>query len=332
MRVTVFSAKPYDRAFLEAANSGAHDLSFVEVHLTEATAKLADGSRAVCAFVNDELHGEVLKQLTGAGVELVALRCAGFNHVDLAEAHRLGMTVARVPAYSPHAVAEHAVALLLSLNRKIHRAYARVREANFALTGLVGFDLHGKTVGVIGTGKIGHNFCRIVAGFGCSVVAVDQLEDPDLMELGVRYVELDQLLAESDVISLHCPLTKQTAHLIDDRALRLTKPGVVLINTGRGGLVDTKALIESLKTGHLGGVGLDVYEEEEDLFFEDLSAAIIQDDVFMRLLTFPNVLITAHQGFFTKEALQNIAETTVANLTAFESGTGQLHQVTLAQD
>ncbi len=328
VRTLVYSTKPHDKKYFSAENERHHhELVFLEAHLSEATAPLARGADAVCAFVNDELDARVLSELKECGVRLVVLRCAGFNHVDLDAAQKLGITIARVPAYSPYAVAEHAVALLLSLNRKIHRAHARVREANFSLHGFVGFDLHGRTVGVVGTGKIGQVFARIMTGFGCRVLATDKIPSQSCREMGVEYVELDELLQRSDVVSLHCPLNKETEHLIDARALSVMKDGAILINTGRGGLVDSKALIDALKSRHLGGVGLDVYEEEEELFFEDLSSDIVQDDVFMRLLTFPNVLITAHQGFFTEEALVNIAATTLGNLTAFETGRGKLYTV-----
>lgn len=328
MKVALFSSKPYDEEFFRRENvKHGHELRYLEAHLSKETAALASGDEAVCAFVNDHLDAEVLGILADSGVRLLALRSAGFNHVDRKAAERLGITVTRVPAYSPHAVAEHAVALLLSLNRKIHRAHARVREANFSLQGLIGFDLHGRTVGVIGTGKIGAIFARIMTGFGCHVLGVDKTESAACRAFGVEYVSLEELFRRSDVISLHCPLSQETEHLIDARALGVMKKGVYLINTGRGGLVDTKALIVALKSQHVGGVCLDVYEEEEELFFEDLSSQVIQDDVFMRLLTFPNVLITAHQGFFTEEALANIAATTLGNITAFESGSGALHLV-----
>ncbi len=277
--------------------------------------------------MNDHLDSGVLQRLADAGVRLLALRSAGFNHVDLDAAERLGLTVARVPAYSPHAVAEHALALLLALNRQIYRAYNRVREGNFALDGLIGFDLHGKTVGVVGTGKIGATFAQIVHGLGCEVLALDPYPNPELRDVA-SYVPRDELLARSDVVSLHCPLTPETHHMIDDAALDRMREGVTLINTSRGQLIDTRAVIEALKRGRIGRLGLDVYEEEGDLFFEDLSNRVIRDDVFSRLLTFPNVLITGHQGFFTEEAMQNIAETTLANVRAFETGEGPLHAVT----
>ncbi|MEZ6189446.1 MAG: 2-hydroxyacid dehydrogenase [Planctomycetota bacterium] len=327
MRVAVFSSKPYDREFLEAANAaGEHELVFFEAGLDLRTATLAAGFGAVCAFVNDTCSAEVLEALAEGGTRLLALRSAGFNHVDLGAARRLGITVARVPAYSPYAVAEHAVALVLALNRRTHRAYARVREGNFALQGLLGFDLHGRTVGVVGTGKIGLCFARIMAGFGCRVLGADPRPSPEFLELG-EVVELDALFRESDVISLHCPLTPETRHLIDAEAIEHMRDGVMLINTGRGALVDTRAVIAGLKAQKVGYLGLDVYEEEEALFFEDHSGDVIQDDVFMRLLTFPNVLVTAHQGFFTREALANIARTTLGNVSAFERGEGELFRV-----
>lgn len=321
MKVAVFSTKPYDRTFITAANEakpGGHDLRFLEPRLSLDTAQLGHGAAAVCVFVNDVLDRPVLQMLAASGTRLVALRCAGFNNVDLAAAHELGIAVARVPAYSPEAVAEHTVALILSLNRNIHRAYARVREGNFALDGLLGFDLKGRTVGIVGTGRIGMCLTRIMLGFGCQVVGSDPRPDPEFTRLGGRYVDLDELLSRSDIITLHCPLTPQTRHLIDAKAIGAVKPGVMIINTGRGALVETRALIKGLKSGKIGHVGLDVYEEESDLFFENLSEQIIQDDIFARLLTFPNVLITGHQAFFTREALTAIAETTIENISRFE--------------
>ena len=319
MRVAVFSTRPYDRLFLDRANAaGRHSLEFHTSGLESASAILANGALAVCAFVNDRLDADVLQRLHADGVRLLALRSAGFNHVDLATAAALGIAVGRVPEYSPHAVAEHTVALLLALNRRIHRAYNRVREGNFSLEGLLGFDMHGRIVGVVGTGKIGECFARIMAGFGCRLLGVDPQPNPACVALGMRYVEMPELLASSDVISLHCPLTPHTRHLINADALSRMKPGAMLLNTSRGAIVDTHALIAALKAGTLGNLGLDVYEEEADLFFRDLSDEVLQDDVFARLLTFPNVLITGHQAFFTEEALTAIAQTTVANLDAFE--------------
>jgi D-lactate dehydrogenase len=328
MKVAFFSAKGYDRGSFEAVNGGVgHELVFFEPHLNAQTAALAAGSGAVCAFVNDHLDAPALDALSRMGVRLIALRSAGFNNVDLQRAEQLGLVVARVPAYSPHAVAEHAAALVLALDRKLTRAYSRVRDGNFALDGLCGFDVHGRTVGIVGTGRIGAVFARIMHGFGCRLLAFDQHQNSDCLALGVQYVELATLFAEADIISLHAPLTTATHHIIDKDAVRRMKPRVMIINTGRGALVDTQAVIDGLKSGHIGFLGLDVYEEEEQLFFEDRSGQIIQDDVFMRLLTFPNVIVTAHQAFFTEEALRNIAETTLSNITAFETGTGLLHRV-----
>jgi D-lactate dehydrogenase len=330
MHVAVFSTRPYDRHFLERANAaGRHRLDFHEARLDKASAALASGALAVCAFVNDRLDAGVLRQLHASGVRLLALRSAGFNHVDLEAAAALGLAVGRVPEYSPHAVAEHTVALLLALNRRIHRAYNRVREGNFALEGLLGFDLHGRTIGIVGTGKIGECFARIMAGFGCELLGFDPQPNPACVALGMRYVDLPELLAASDVISLHCPLTPQTRHLIDGEALARVKPGAMLLNTSRGAVVDARALIAALKAGTLGSLGLDVYEEEADLFFRDLSDEVLRDDVFARLLTFPNVLITGHQAFFTEEAMSAIAATTLANLDAFEDHGQPLHPVTV---
>jgi D-lactate dehydrogenase len=327
MRVAVYSTRPWDEQFLSAANSG-HDLLFLEARLDRTTTPLAEGARAVCVFVNDVVDRSTIEGLHRHGIEFIALRSAGFNHVDVKAALDHGMTVVRVPAYSPHAVAEHAVALVLTLNRKLHRAHARVREGNFSLDGLLGFDLHGKTVGVIGTGQIGRVFVGIMLGFGCRVLAHDRFVVDDLVERGVRYVDLDDLFAESHIVALHLPLTSDTYHLIDTAAIARMRPGVMLVNTSRGALVDARALIEGLKSGRIGSLGLDVYEEEADLFFEDLSDTVIQDDVFARLLTFPNVLVTGHQGFFTREALDNIARTTLANATAFEDGRSPGTEVT----
>lgn len=327
MRVAFFSTKSHDQFFFDRANPG-HELSYFEARLSAGTAPLAAGFPALCAFVNDQLDAEVLGLVAAGGTRLIALRSAGFNHVDLAAARKLGLTVVRVPAYSPHAVAEHAVALILALNRKIYRAYNRVREGNFAIEGLLGFDLHGRTVGIIGTGKIGLCFARIMAGFGCELIAHDPYPSAEAERL-VRYVSRHELAARSDIISLHCPLTPETHHIIDDKAIAAMKRGVMIINTSRGALVDTRAVIAGLKTGQIGYLGLDVYEEEGDLFFQDLSDKVIQDDLFSRLLTFPNVVITGHQGFFTEEAVRNIAETTLQNITAFATGQGTLHTVTV---
>ncbi len=328
MKVAVFSAKSYDREFLNIANQDRHEIAYIEAKLSEDTAALAAGFPAVCAFVNDKLNEHVLRKLHQQGTQLIALRSAGFNHVDVRCADQLGLTVARVPAYSPHAVAEHALALILSLNRKTYRAFNRVREANFSLEGLLGFDMVGKSVGVIGTGKIGAIFATIMNAMGCKVMAYDPLPDPDIAHFA-RYVSLAELYAGADIISLHCPLMPETQHLINESSLRQMKDGVMLINTSRGKIVDTVAVIQNLKRGKIAYLGLDVYEEEGDFFFDDLSQEIIKDDVFMRLLTFPNVLITSHQGFFTREAMTAIAQTTVENISAFESGAGHLHRVTV---
>lgn len=316
MRLAVFSAKSYDREFLTVANrKHHHELVFLEPRLSAETASLAHGFEGVCAFVNDTLDPTVLEVLAAGGTRLIALRSAGFNHVDLPTAARLGLVVVRVPAYSPHAVAEHTIALILALDRKLHRAHARVREGNFSLEGLLGFDLCEQTVGVVGTGQIGRVVARILLGFGCTVLAFDPHPDADLQAQGVTYVALDELLTRSGVITLHCPLTPGTHHLIDGRAVSRMQDGVMLINTSRGALVDTRAVIEGLKSGKVGHLGLDVYEEEEGLFFEDRSTRTLQDDVFARLLTFPNVIVTGHQAFFTREALTRIAETTLENVT-----------------
>ncbi|PKO46078.1 MAG: hydroxyacid dehydrogenase [Betaproteobacteria bacterium HGW-Betaproteobacteria-22] len=318
MRVAVFSSKPYDRDFLDAANNGRHVFVYIEPRLDAYTAYAANDAQAVCAFVNDHLDAQTLDVLARQGVRLVTLRCAGFNQVDLAAAKSLGITVARVPEYSPHSVAEHAVALMLTLNRKIHRASARVREGNFSLDGLLGFDMHRKTVGVVGTGKIGLIVARIMAGFGCKVLAYDPYPNADCVAAGASYVTLPELLCGSDIVSLHCPLTPDTHHLIDEAAVRQMRHGAMLINISRGAVVDTRALIRGLKSGAIGSLGLDVYEEEENLFFQDLSNTLINDDVFARLLTFPNVVITGHQGFFTEDAMTEIAKVTVENITQFE--------------
>jgi len=333
MRVAVFSTKPYDRRFLDAANrDGLHQLDYFEARLDATSAALAAGYPAVCAFVNDRLDAHTLIRLADGGVRLVALRCAGFNNVDLVAADELGLAVVRVPAYSPEAVAEFTIGLMLALDRNIHRAWARVRENNFALDGLIGRTLGGRTVGVVGTGRIGARVARVLRlGFGCEVLASDQLVDEDLVAAGVEYVTLPTMLARADVITLHCPLTPETRHLINGEAIAAARQGMMLVNTSRGALIDTVALIEGLKSHKICGVALDVYEQEGDLFFEDLSNEIIQDDVFQRLLTFPNVLITGHQGFFTEEALQAIAATTLRNLSDAEAGLPLANAVTAEQ-
>ncbi len=320
--VSFYDTKPYDREYLEKV-TGTEKLSctFHEFRLTTENVASADGAQAVCVFVNDLLDAPCLKQLYARGIRLVALRSTGFNNIDLGAAKALGMAVTRVPSYSPYAVAEHTVALLLALNRKIHRAYNRVREHNFSLTGLVGFDLHGKTVGIVGTGKIGRVAAQIFRGFGTEVLACDLAPSLEwAAEHHVQYVDFPTLLARSDIVSLHLPLTPQSRYLLNTETLAQMKPGAYLLNTSRGKLVETKALMKALKTGWLGGVALDVYEDEEGFFFEDYSCEILQDDELSRLLTFPNVLITAHQAFLTQEALSEIARVTVANLLCFSEG------------
>jgi D-lactate dehydrogenase len=315
----VFDTKPYDReALVRASAHHGIDWHFFEFRLTQDTTSSAKNARAICVFVNDQLDRPCLEALASQGVELVALRCTGFNNVDIDAANALKLTVTRVPVYSPHAVAEHAVALLLTLNRKIHRAFNRVRELNFSLNGLVGFDLHAKTAGIVGTGKIGRITAQILRGFGMRVLAYDPFPNKEwASDNGVEYVDDPSvLLRNSDVISLHTPLTAETKYMIRAETIKLMRPGSILINVSRGALVDTKALIQGLKSGQLAGVGLDVYEEEEGIFFEDLSGGVLQDDELARLLTFPNVLITSHQAFLTSEALTEIACTTVANISA----------------
>ncbi len=332
MRIAVFSARSYDRRFLseEAAKQG-HELTFLEPRLDHQTVALAEGYEAVCIFVNDLADAQVIADLVAGGTRLLTLRSAGFNHVDLAAAEAAGLTVVRVPAYSPYAVAEHTVALMLAVERRLHRAYNRVREGNFSLDGLLGFDLRSKRVGIIGTGQIGAIVARILRGFGCSLRAYDVVRNEAVRDFGVRYVDLDTLFEECDVITLHCPLTPETHHLIDAQAISQMRPGVMLVNTSRGALIDTQAAIDGLKSGQIGNLALDVYEEESDLFFEDLSDQVIQDDVFSRLLTFPNVFITAHQAFFTEEAMRNIAETTLGNASAFERGEASGNELTHAE-
>lgn len=328
MKVAVFSSKPYDNTYLTQANRDRHELVFHEIALKPSSVPLAQGCTAVCCFVNDQLDAEVLNALADQEVKLIALRCAGFNQVDLDTARALNITVARVPEYSPHAIAEHTLALILTLNRQLHRSHYRVRENDYSLNGLLGFDLYGKTVGVIGTGKIGRAFAHIMLGLGCRVVAYDPYPNEALQAEGVEYIALEELWPRADIISLHCPLTSENYHLINAEALDKMKPGVMLINTGRGGLIDTKAVITGLKSRQVGYLGLDVYEEEGDLFFEDHSSQLLQDDVFARLLTFPNVVITGHQAFFTREALTAISETTLENITGFEQGDlTRLHRI-----
>ncbi|KXI30823.1 2-hydroxyacid dehydrogenase [Paraglaciecola hydrolytica] len=321
MRIAIFSSKSYDREFLTKYNHFDElELHFFDASLQPETMALAYDFDAVCVFVNDTLNETVLTALSENGVKHIALRCAGFNNVDLACAKKLGLTVSRVPAYSPEAVAEHTIALIMTLNRKLHKAYNRVRENNFSLSGLMGFNLNGKTVGVIGTGKIGRCFINILHGFGCKVLCYDPYPNQSVIEQGAHYVELDALLKASDIISLHCPLSQQNQHMINQTSIAKMRDKVMLINTSRGGLVDSKAIIAGLKSGKIGSIGLDVYEMESELFFEDHSETIMQDDVFDRLASFPNVLITGHQGFFTQEALQQIAQISLNNLHAVNQG------------
>lgn len=319
MKITFFSTKPYDKEFFDKVNQDFNfELEYFETHLGPHILNVIDHSDAVCAFVNDTLNAEVLESLSKKGVKYIALRCAGFNNVDLEAAKRLGMRVCRVPAYSPEAVAEHAMAMILTLNRKTHKAYNRVREQNFALNGLMGFNLFQKTIGVIGTGNIGTAFAKIAKGFGAKILAYDIAENQELKDLGIEFVSLQKLLSKSDVISLHCPLMDATHHLINEDSIKKMKENVMIINTSRGGLIDTKAVIDGLKSKHIGYLGIDVYEQEEKLFFRDLSHAIIEDDTIQRLMSFPNVLVTAHQAFFTQEALHQIATSTLSSLSNFE--------------
>lgn len=320
-KVAVFDSKPYVEDVFAARNPFNFRYQFFPVRLSLETVSLAAGFKAVCPFVNDSLDAAVVQELAGMGVELIALRCAGYNNVDIDACERCNIAVTRVPAYSPHAVAEHAVALMLTLNRRVNRAYNRVRDGNFSLSGLVGFDIHGKTVGVVGAGKIGRCLLRIMWGFGCRLLAYDKYPTPDLSEnLGVEFVEIDTLLAESDIISLHAPLMPATHHMINAEAIARMKPGVMIINTSRGALIDTAALVEGLKSQRIGYAGLDVYEEESEYFFEDFSDQVMTDDLLARLTTFNNVVITSHQAFLTAEALANITDTTVENIRAFQLG------------
>jgi D-lactate dehydrogenase len=316
----MYSTRSYDRASFDAAAPVDLQLRYLEDRLSPSTASLAQGTQAVCLFVNDDACAESLEILASIGVRHIALRSAGFNHVDLDAADRLGLAVARVPAYSPNAVAEHTIALILALNRHIHRAYNRVRDRNFSLEGLVGFDLIGKVAGVIGTGQIGSIVARLLWHFRCEVIAYDPYPDEGLRQLGVVYTDIERIWRESDILTLNTPLTPATHHLVSVDVIGQMKPGVMIVNTGRGPLIDTAAAIEGLKSGRIGSMALDVYEEEAGLFFEDRSEEILWDDTFARLLTFPNVLITAHQAFLTTEALTAIAETTVANLLDLEAG------------
>ncbi|MGG7664361.1 2-hydroxyacid dehydrogenase [Dyadobacter sp. BHUBP1] len=315
MKILFFSAKPYDKQFFDVYNRfHGFEIEYLETHLGPHIVNAVDGQEAVCVFVNDKVNAEVIAILAEKGVKVIALRCAGFNNVDLEAARLHGIRVCRVPEYSPEAVAEHTVAMLLTLIRKTHKAYNRVREQNFSLNGLLGFNLHGKTIGVVGTGKIGGAFCRIMKGFGCKVVAYDLYPNTELQLAGIEYKPLEEVLRSADVISLHCPLNPVTHYLINESTLATMKPGVTLINTSRGGLVNTTHAIEALKSKHLANLAIDVYEQEEKLFFKDLSESIIEDDTIQRLMSFPNVLVTAHQAFFTEEAMMEIAQVTLQNI------------------
>lgn len=330
MKIAFFSMHQFEKPFLENVNAAyGYELEYFDVNLSPKTASLAKDFPIISCFVTDQLNAETLKILADQGTKLIALRSAGFNHIDLTAAKALNITVVRVPGYSPYAVAEFAVGLILSLNRKIPKAYMRVRESNFSLEGLLGFDLHGRTVGIIGTGKIGSILAKIMQGFGCKILANDLIPNDACIALGVEYVPLNELYQKSDIISLHCPLTPDTRHMINEQALGLMKPGVMLINTGRGALIDTKAVIKALKQQTLGYLGIDVYEEEDNIFFQNLSDVILQDDVFARLQTFPNVIITGHQAFFTEEALHNIAKTTLTSINLFDKDPTMLNEVKL---
>ncbi len=321
MRVAIFSAQSYERTLLDELNTGhRHKLVYFDTLLGPGTASLAAGFPAVSVIVNDAVTADVLKHLAAGGTKLIATRSTGFNHIDVRAARELGIKVVRVVDYSPNSVAEFAVGLLLALNRKIPRAYNRTREGNFQLDGLMGFDLVGRTVGVIGTGKIGTIFARIMAGFGCKLIGFDQRHSPEFERLGGRYADAEQIQAEADIVSLHCPLTPQTHHIVNARTLARAKRGALLINTSRGGLVDTEAAIEALKSGQLGGMAIDVYEQEAGLFFRDLSSTVIVDDVIQRLVSFPNVIVTGHQAFFTREALGTILDTTLTSIAEFAAG------------
>ncbi|MEA5549619.1 2-hydroxyacid dehydrogenase [Anabaena cylindrica UHCC 0172] len=321
MKVAIFSTKSYDRQFFTVANEQYHhELIFLEPRLNRQTALLATDAIAVCIFVNDQVDRATLEVLAKNGIRLIALRCAGYNNVDVQAAKTLGIKLVRVPAYSPYAIAEHTVGLILVLNRKLHRAYNRVREGNFSLAGLLGFDLHGRTIGIIGTGKIGQVVAQIMTGFGCKVIAYDIHRNPECEAISVEYMDLPQLFSQSDIITLHCALNPQTYHLVNKDAIAQMKPHAMLINTGRGALIDTEAIITALKSSQIGALGLDVYEQESELFFDDHSDQILLDDTFARLMTFPNVMITGHQAFFTEEAMHAIAEVTLSNITQVEQG------------
>jgi D-lactate dehydrogenase len=326
MKITFFSAKPYDKESFNKQNAQfGFELEYFETHLGPHIINAVESTDAVCVFVNDRVNAQVIESLAKKEVKVIALRCAGFNNVDLQAAKSNEIKVCRVPAYSPEAVAEHAVAMLLTLNRKTHKAYNRVREQNFSLNGLLGFNLYGKTVGIVGSGNIGKAFCKIMLGFGCKVIANDVAPNKELDALGVKFVPITEILKQSDIISLHCPLNDDTHHIINSNSISWMKKGVTLINTSRGGLIDTKSVIDALKSKQIGYLGIDVYEQEEKLFFRDLSANIIEDDTIQRLMSFPNVLVTAHQAFFTAEALQQIADVTLNNIKDLTAGKNLAH-------
>lgn len=321
MKIACFSTKSYDReSFDRFLSDSDHSFSYFEAKLDKHTVSLAEGHEGICTFVNDPIDAAIIKRLSHLGIKLIALRCAGYNQVDLQAAAGHGIKIVRVPAYSPEAVAEHAFALILTLARKTHKAYNRVRENNFSLEGLTGVNIHGKTIGVIGTGAIGRAFCRIATGFGCQILAYDISENEEMKQLGVKYLPINEVLSNSHIISLHCPLTPQTHHLINSESIAHMQNGVALINTSRGALIETKAVIKALKTKKIGYLGIDVYEQEENIFFKNLSEEIMQDEHISRLMTFPNVLVTGHQAFLTKEALEQISKTTIGNITAYQRG------------
>lgn len=329
MKISFFSTQRYERPLFDQVNQlHHHEINYYDFHLNSESIGAVAPTDVVCCFVSDSINAKVIDGLYECGVRLIALRSAGYNHVDYTYAQKKGISICRVPSYSPQSIAEHTIALILCLNRKVHQAYNRVREGNFSLNGLMGFNLYQKTVGIIGTGQIGTSLANILNGFGCKILAFDPVPNEQCIKLGVSYTNLDSLFKNSDIVSLHCPLNDNTSHIIDSQALERMKQGAMLINTGRGKLLDTKAVIASLKSKKLGYLGIDVYEEEEPLFFEDHSSEIIDDDVFCRLQTFPNVLITGHQGFFTQEGIQNIASTTLENISNFEKKTGPIYLVT----
>ncbi len=328
MKIACFSTKSYDRtSFDRILPDSGHSFSYFEAKLDIHTVSLAEGYQAICSFVNDHIDASIMKKLERMGIRLIALRCAGYNQIDLDAAAEHGIQIVRVPAYSPEAVAEHAFALILTLARKTHKAYNRVRDNNFSIEGLTGVNIHGKTVGIIGTGAIGRAFCRIAKGFGCTVLAYDISENEEMKQMGVKYLPLNEVLSQSHIISLHCPLTPETRHMINAETIPKMQKGVALINTSRGALIDTKAVIQALKKEKIGYLGIDVYEQEEHIFFKNLSEEIMQDEQIARLMTFPNVLVTGHQAFLTKEALEQISKTTLANISAFEKGEPLVNEV-----